>query len=199
LEERATEQDAWVLLESLTKDERTQLISFAKGRLAHFGIPTIRDEDLYQQSVCAVLRGIQGSKERKSGRNPRPQDTASKEAFIQYLRGVINSIAEGWARIEYRNPHCSLDVVQAVIAAPKDVEADFREMKAMIFSRMRTAAHARLIPTIDAWEQAPDGRIPCVTSRKHVFAVRKLSQKIARDLGYAPPTRHNTPSQTVAA
>ena len=99
---------------------------------------------------------------------------------------MINSIVEGWARTHHRNGHCSLDVIQDIVAAPEAAQVEYQDLIVQLFTRLRQRAPARLLPTIDAWEQSPDGRIPCVTTRKHVCAVRRLAQQIVIDLGLAP-------------
>ena len=161
------------------------MTSFAQRRLVHFGLPSNRDEDLYQQALYVVLKGIAG----QGGRNPGPEDLQTKDTFRNYIRGVINSIVEGWARTHYRNGHCSLDVIQDIVAAPEAAQIEYQELLAQIFARLRQRAPARLLPTIEAWEQSPDGRIPCVTSRKHVCAVRRLARQIAHELGVVPETQ----------
>lgn len=193
LEQRSPNGECWEFLNSITNEERSQLIYFAQRRLSHFALRIDRDEELYQQALCSIVQGIhrqESDDSTQEGRKPRPVDVQSRPNFLNYVRGAINSIAEGWARPNQRNGyramHYPLDVVQEFIAAPKDTSVDFRELSTELFSALRKQAPAKLLPTIDAWEKAPDGRIPRVTNRKHVFAVRKLSQKIARELGYAP-------------
>lgn len=155
---------------------------FAERRLAHFGLPTHQGEDVVQQALYAILKAQQGD----GGRNPNPEDLESQAAFVNYLRGVVNSIAEGWARPLFRNPHLSLDAVQEVVADPQVSQVEFRDLMVQMFVRMRERAPARLFPTIDAWEKSPDGRIPCVTCRKHVSAVREIARDILTKLGYMP-------------
>ena len=160
------------------------MIHFAQRRLAHFGLSNDLDNDandLFQQAIYAVLKGLDG----KEGRKPNPQDVENEVSFQNYLRGVINSIAEGWARTyhrEHKNEHCSLDLIQESIADVPDGHIEYQDLKIQLFSRLRRQVPARLLSTVDAWEKAPDGRIPCVVSRKHVGAVRRIAQQIARDL-----------------
>ena len=170
-------------LNALTADERNHLVFFAQQRLAFFGLPTDLSDDLYQQSTVGVISGT---------RHPRAQDLASQDAFLNYMRGVINSVAEGWSRKEcsvtkeYRSNHCSLDVIQDMVAKPEADPQGFKDLRETLFRRLRAEAPARLLPTIDAWEQCPDDRIPCITNRKHVYLVRQLAQKIARELEFTP-------------
>ena len=124
-----------------------------------------------------------------AGRKPNPGDLLSKDTFLNYVRGVINSIVEGWwrtSKTQHRKKHFSLDLIQDYLAAPKDSQVEFADLVAELFTRLRQLAPARLLPTIDAWEKAPDGKVPCVTSRKHAAAVKRLAQQIARDLGVTP-------------
>ena len=196
--ETSTPRDVLSRLESVTPKERLNLVYFAQSRLAHYGLPKDDSEDLYHQALASVMRGVNGhllTKEpmehsrASKGRTPKPQDLASTEQFLNYLRGAINSIAEGWARTKFHKPDiCSLNDMQESITTAEHNQTEFHDLRDTLFRRMRKVAHARLHPTIDAWEQAPDGRIPCVTSRKHVFAVRQLSQKIALELGLTPST-----------
>jgi hypothetical protein len=195
LEQRSPNGECWELLNSITNEERAQLIHFSQCRIAHFGLTKIQAEELYQQALCSIIQGIhreEDDKSKRKGRKPRPIDVQSRANFLNYVRGAINSIAEGWARLRKTGHHCSLnhcslDVIQDVVSAPADTSVEFRELKSSLFSALRKRAPSRLLPTIEAWEQLPDGCIPCVTGRKHVIAVRKLAQKIARQLGYAPP------------
>jgi hypothetical protein len=166
------------------------LTHFALRRLAHFGLDLQRYEDLFQTALCAVLRGIDG--EAGEGRTPNQRDLESANTFKNYIRGVINSIAEGWARTHHTQrqwDHCSLELVQETLAAPQESQIEFRDIKRELFTRLRQRASTRLLPTIDAWEESPDGRIPCVTSRKHVCAVKRLAQHIARELDFTPANR----------
>ena len=142
--------------------------------MAHFGLNFEDALDLYQQAVYAILHG----------RNPNSADLADRDAFLNYIRGAINSVVEGWARTFRREgkKNCSLDLIPELVA-PVDTNVEFSDLKEQLFARLRRRAPARLLPTIDAWEKAPDGRIPCVTSRKHVFAVRQMAQRIAVELG----------------
>jgi len=180
---------ALACLNALTADERNQLVFFAQRRLAFFGLPTELSEDLYQQSTIGVIGGT---------RHPREQDLASQEAFLNYMRGIINSVAEGWSRREcsvtkeYRSNHCSLDVIQDMVAKPDADPQGFKDLRETLFRRLREEAPARLLPTIDAWEQCPDDRIPCVTGRKHVYLVRQLAQKIARKLEFTPESHSSS-------
>ncbi len=98
----------------------------------------------------------------QEGRNPGPEDLQTKDTFRNYIRSVINSIVEGWARTHHRNGHCSLDVIQDIVAAPEAAQIEYQELLAQLFVRLRQRAPARLLPTIEAWEQSPDGRIAMI-------------------------------------
>lgn len=162
------------------------MIHFAERRLAHFGLDTQNGSDLFQQSIYAILQGITGS----GGRNPNTADLANRAAFQNYLRGVINSIAEGWARTFRREGKntCSFDLITDGFADSANTRenVEFTDLKTQLFTRLRERAPARLLPTIDAWEKMPDGRIPRVTSRKHVCSVRQLAKQIVIELGFGP-------------
>ena len=165
-------------------DDQAHLNHFAQHRLAHFGISHDLEtdaHDLIQQSLCAIVRGING----KAGRIPNEKDVATRAAFQNYLRDVINSTAEGWARTyhrEHRSAQLSLDLIQEWLADNRDSQIEYRDIKTLFFARLRRRVTARLLPTVDAWEKAPDGRIPCLISRKHVSAVRKSARQIAKEL-----------------
>jgi hypothetical protein len=120
--------------------------------LVHFGLPSNRDEDLYQQALYVVLKGIAG----QGGRNPGQEDVETKDAFRNYIRGVINSIAEGWARTHHRNGHSSLDLIQDIVAATESAQVEYQDLIVQLFTRLRQRAPARLLPTIDVWERSPD-------------------------------------------
>ena len=180
---------------AITPEERAQLTQFARHRLAHFGMNLGEADDLYQHSISAVLTG--GAKKR--GRKPNSADLANRAAFQNYLRGVINSVVEGWARRHHRvtkrtHPLHPLESVLPTSPATW-TQIEFTDMQAQLFGRLRKLAPARLLPTIDAWQKAPDERIPCITSRKHVCSVRQLAQQIAPALGLErPSTRRAFPA-----
>ena len=95
-----------------------------------------RDEDLYQQALYVVLKGIAG----QGGRNPGHEDVKTKDTFRNYIRGVINSIAEGWARTHHRNGHCSLDLIQDIVAAKEAAQVEYQDLIAQLFTRLRQRA-----------------------------------------------------------
>ena len=175
-----------ILITELTNSAEAQmdLILFSRRRLAHYGMSNdLENEanDLLQQAICVVLKGIDG----KDGRKPSDEDVESKEAFQNYMRGVINSIVEGWARTyhrERRYSHQSMDAIQEFFADVKHNQIEYQDLKEQLFTRLRRQIPGRLLQTVEAWERAPDGNIPCVVSRKHVCAVRKMAQQIAREL-----------------
>lgn len=176
--------------------ERAQLIQFARRRLDHFGMNAGEADDLYQQAICAVLNG--GAKKR--GRKPNAADLATRGAFQNYLRGVINSVAEGWARKHHRVTKRTypLHPMESVLPSSPGTWAriEFTDLQAQLFGRLRQLAPARLLPTIEAWQRAPDERIPCVTGRKHVCSVRRLAQQIAPKLGLERrPARRPLPAR----
>jgi hypothetical protein len=154
--------------------------------MAKFGLDFQIADDLFNQAMCTVLRGMEDG---DAGRKPNPEDLLSKDTFLNYLRGVINSVVEGWWRADrtrHRKDHCSLDLIQDYLAAPRDTQVEFADLNTQLFTQLRQRAHARLLPTINEWEQAPDGKIPCVTSRKHTAAVKLLARQIAVGLGFTP-------------
>jgi len=159
--------------------------------LAHFGLNVEDADDLFQQAVYAILHGTKGNGE--GGRTPRPLDLQNEVVFSNYLRGVISSIAEGWARTYRRETRVtySLEILQEILADPTNTRniVEYEDLKRRLFEVMRELAgdQSKLLPTINAWEKDPHGRIPCVTSRKHVLAVRRLAQEAAQPLGLAPP------------
>ena len=169
----------------LTAAEQAYLTHFAKRRLAHFGLDFQLADDLYHQVIYAVLRGV----EDETGRKPNPQNLRSKKKFIEYLKGVVNSIVEGWwrtSRTQHKRDHCSFQLVEEFLVVPQKAPIEFQDLQSQLFTRLRQQAHARLLPTINAWEQAPDGLVPCVTSRKHTAAVKVLARQIAQELGFTP-------------
>jgi hypothetical protein len=176
------------LLQSITTKELAKLTRFAERRLTHFGANIEDANDLFQQAIYAILHGING----RGGRIPRPTDLANRDAFQNYLRGAISSIAEGWSRIHHRvaKRTSSLTTLEPVLfgSANTGDNVEFADLIAQLFSQLRKRAQPHLLPTIDAWEKAPDGCIPCVTSHKHVYCVRRLAQQIAvrLELGTSP-------------
>jgi DNA-directed RNA polymerase specialized sigma24 family protein len=160
------------LLQALSQEDQARLTHFAAKRLCHFGVRTHDAEDLFQQAMYAILSG---------GRQPAPRDLATQEAFKNYIRGVINSVSEGWSRAQHRTHHCSLDLIGDTLESPTENHG-LKDIKIQIFARMRQLAPERLSPTIDAWEQSPDGRVPVITSRKHSAAVNALARQAAKEI-----------------
>lgn len=56
----------------------------------------------------------------------------------------------------------SLDVIQDIVAEPEAVQIEYQELLAQLFARLRQRAPACLLPSIEAWEQLPDGRIAMI-------------------------------------
>ncbi|MGA2659369.1 MAG: hypothetical protein ABSH34_17835 [Verrucomicrobiota bacterium] len=181
------------LIQSLTDEERARLTRFAERRLGHFGLRDREPKELFHQAICSVLRGLSGD----GGRRPNPRDMAGRDSGLNYLRGAINSVAEGWACTFYSEDenNCSLDALPEFLPAAADTlkSVEYADFVAELFKRLRQRAPARLLPTIDAWEKPPDGRIPIVTSRKHTAAVRRLARQIAIELGISPPKTKKPP------
>lgn len=175
------------LLNSITSKERTDLIRFAYYRLKHFSMPVDWDQDLYQEATAAVVRGLEGIE--GEGRKPNAWALKDKENFNKYLKGAIRSIAEGWARTwrkTHQKQHDSADLMYEVLMSPHRGQVEYLDLVSKLFNRLHQIAPARLLPTIVAWEQALDGNIPTVTSRKHTAAVKQLAQKILVEMGIVP-------------
>lgn len=174
------------LLESITPEERTDLAKYADYRLGRYGMHSYGALDLMQDAFCAIVRGLEFDDE---GRKANAWAVENRDHFIKFVKGVIRSIAEAkfrnWKTTHQRDHH-SADLMYEIIAGRHNGQVEYLELTRKLFKLLYERAPARLHATIMAWEKALDGKIPNITGRKHMYAVKALAQKILAELGAVP-------------
>jgi len=181
------------LLASITSEERTKLVEFANYRLKYYGMREHRDEELYQDAVCAIIRGWDGVD--GVGRKANDWCLQDKAHFLKFVQGAIRSIANGWYknwRSTQQRHHVSADLLYEMLMGQHKGHVEYLDLTRELFKRLYQQAPSRLWPTITAWKNSLDlTKIPCTTSRKHRDAVKKLAQKILAEMAI---TRSGTKS-----
>ena len=176
-------------LSELEQTDIANLTQFAEYRLANAGLPPSAGEDVTQCALLAMLRGLESD---QGGRLPRLENTQTKEAFLNWLRGAICSIIEAMGRKkQFRNPHAAWDDNVGTgnsdhrMPSPSE-QAEVHDLAIQLFDRLRERTPKRLHPTIAAWEHVFDqsDRIPDVKGRrKYVHQIRYLARDIVSELG----------------
>jgi len=112
----------------------------------------------------------------------------NKPAFLNYLRGVISSVAYGIIRKSgFRAEHKPWDDDRPGTAAPgnsPEQNAELNEFRYQFFQRLRKRAPERLLSTIDAWESVftETDRIPAPSRREYVAEVRNLAKEVISEI-----------------
>lgn len=82
-------------LNSLTPAQHAELVRFAelrlkrvRDRLPDNALADLSGEDLVQDALVAAPHGMTSA---KTGRHPKPHNLASTDAWLHWLRSVINS------------------------------------------------------------------------------------------------------------
>jgi hypothetical protein len=182
----------WRCLDHLTRLDLAALRIFAEHRLARVGLDPNLGADIVQDALCAVLRGLNSA---KVGRHPRPSDLEDKAAFVNYLRGVINSLVAVERRKDvHKFNHCQLDgqeprlsddgryprkEIEGPVCVENDV--DWRDLQNVFFSELRKRACPRLEAIISDWETVWrwSNRIPVPIPKRRL---RKDIRLLARDV-----------------
>src|SRR5581483_10888186 len=77
-----------VRLNELSPQDINGLTQFAERSLMLKGFDPGVGEDVTQRALMSVVMGLETG---RSGRIPRPSDLKTKEAFVNYLRGIVSS------------------------------------------------------------------------------------------------------------
>jgi DNA-directed RNA polymerase specialized sigma24 family protein len=176
------------LLHQLQQSDVTQLRLYATWRLRRASLEAITGEDIVQDALSAVLRGLESL---ESGRHPSEDDLATQATFCNYLRGAINSIVEAKSR-HFRRPTCIIsleDVVNATIEIPihssPAEEIQIKNLREELFRRLERKAPKQLRSTLSAWakQSAWADKIPLGTGcRRHRAELRRLAAQIMSEL-----------------
>lgn len=174
------------LLAELTLEDIHNLRCFAESRLLHLGLSAGLAEDVVGKALAAVVSGAETG---RGGRKPRPEDVANKAAFLNYLRGVISSVAEAGTRRQ-RYTTVPLDTPgkekPALAGRPApETDVEVRDYAFELFSRLRTRAPSHLQPTLAEWEATFvwADRVPTIRSRRHAYELRKLAREVVAEIG----------------
>ncbi len=176
-----------VRLSELTHRDITNLTEFAEHRLAANGLTPLAAEDVTQQGLAAILRGLESD---QGGRVPRLVDLQDKNTFLNYVRGAISSVSEAMGRKhklrnEYRPWRDNLAAEPDASMRTPAENAELSDLQDQLFPRLRAQAPKRLTRTINAWEPVfkESDRIPARGHRKYVREVKDLAQQIVTELG----------------
>lgn len=172
-------------LNEIEEADRANLQEYAECRLVVLGASPRYGEDVTQRAFQLVLQGLEMGQD---GRKPRMTDVVNKPAFLNYLRGVISSVAYGIIRKSgFRAEHKPWDDDRPGTAAPgnsPEQNAELNEFRYQFFQRLRKRAPERLLSTIDAWESVftETDRIPAPSRREYVAEVRNLAKEVISEI-----------------
>jgi hypothetical protein len=172
-------------LAEITADDRAALLQFAECLLVERGISTSYGDDITQRAFEAVLVGLQNL---EGGRKPRLVNVASKQAFLNYMRGIVASLVYALTqKKEIRRWHQpwsdNMAPTRSEQLTPAN-QAELQDLREQLFPRMRARAPRRLLRTIDAWEAVflQSESIPARGHRRYVREVRALAQEVLAEL-----------------
>lgn len=180
----------------LTGADLKSFEEFADRRMDWLPRARVSAEDIVQKALLSIIRGATpGAK----GRLPQRVSVITKQAFMHYVRSVINSVIDATKRkrellfihetINWDKDSESQEPVIILRALTNpDGDPSLVDLKIELFARLRDNAPAQLEPTIAEWEKTFfwATHVPVPQKRQHQDEVRRLAmrilQKIARDL-----------------
>jgi hypothetical protein len=183
------------LLHSLGNDGNyDRLLAYSASRLARIGLHSDLAADLVHDAVQGVLLGLEG----QDGRHPRGEDLQDMRSFLAYLQQVIQSLATNIGRHQRCLRFTSLAALGDAawsLEKPLEVElmgpahpehnAEFRDLRRELFSRLRQRAPARLRRMINAWHKDffwEDTIQLRGAHRQHRAELRALARQILREI-----------------
>ena len=185
-------------LEQLTRSDRASLVAYAQRRLSRVGLDPDLAEDMTQDAFQAILLGLETQ---VSGRHPRTMDVESRESFIDYLGGVVNSlVAYERGKRRYRFEHEPIGLpkpdedddaqlrFEIQSADQVEREAGWNDLQAAFFARLKPRAFQQLQPILADWETEWRGasKIPVpIPQRRFRRTVRRLAKEVLEELGEA--------------
>jgi DNA-directed RNA polymerase specialized sigma24 family protein len=184
-------------LNDLTQRGMDRLYAFAEARLLKLGVTCADGQDLAQNALRAVLRGIDSQGDH--GRRPLAVDVASNEAFEAYLKSIIVSMSD-FRLAEFRRQRQQEQLEQVGVMEDEgeltipdksigaDEEAGWNNYKQEYFSRLRRRVPENLQATIDRWEPVflQSDRIEA-KYRKYAIRLRPHAAAVADELGGLRP------------
>lgn len=180
-------------LNQITVEDLRQLAEFANRRFGSFPQCQFSAEDAVQKALFSILVG---TRKPGSGRRPNPEHVQTKNAFLHYVRSVINSVIEAFGRHRellylHESIHEAEDSEErhaaiVLTSAPQpDADAGMLDLKKELFRRLRGTAPRELLPVISEWERTFfwASHVPCRRKREYVRQVRMLATLILKQLG----------------
>lgn len=173
-------------LRLLSKADLSVLSNFASFRLSRIGLPAADGQDLVQDALLAVLKGVLN---RSEGRHPRPVDLAGMPAFIHYLKGVIISLVDAQRR--HRRTSCVSDSFEeqpakrARLAGAHTQQVELVDFTNELFSRMLDRAPGHLRDLVRAWKDDWEhaDTIPILgRHRRRRREVRLLARQVLKEI-----------------
>ena len=189
------------LLEAITPKQEQQLTNFARRRLSRINggerlrqfFCSLSPEDLVQDAKYKVLLGeeVPGA-----GRRLKARNRVSVEAFINCLRGIIESDLSSLLKAANRRSQEHLPVgdteSEPGMVDPRDPldqadEIARRDLRRVVFARLREnlAAEPGLLPRMLQWEEGflEDDRVAAdALDRKPAQRLRELVRPICKEL-----------------
>ena len=171
-------------LNEITPTDTADLAEFAECRLVALGVPPSWGQDVTQKAFQLVLQGLETE---QIGRRPCLEDLKDRLSFLNFLRGIISSLAHAMTVKSWFKAEQMLDdgapIPDEAGRSPAQ-RAEFSDLRDQLFIRLRKRAQPCLRSTIDAWESVFDesDRIPTPVSRKNGHEVRSLAKKILTEL-----------------
>jgi len=141
-------------LNRLTPAQHAELVRFAelrlkrvRDRLPDNALADLSGEDLVQDALVAALHGMTSA---KAGRHPKPHNLASTDAWLHWLRSVINSLLEN-ARVSAAAGMHRVDasVTRELVAQPPPMD----EPAMLDGLREEFAQHPEVLELLDHWER----------------------------------------------
>jgi DNA-directed RNA polymerase specialized sigma24 family protein len=175
-------------LDEIAATDIATLTQFAECRLMALGCSPSSGEDLAQRAFLAVIQGLETD---RGGRRPRLVDVESKDAFTNYLRGVVASMVEAMTRKqEFRSEHVPLDDELLESAVPDGgrspaEQAELSDLAEQLFPRLLARAPHRLVGSIQEWESifSESDRIPAHGHPRNPGEVKELARQVVTELG----------------
>lgn len=184
-------------MEELTRPDLEGLVGYAHRRLLRVGLDPNLAEDITQDAFQAILLGLETG---TAGRHPRRMDVESKQSFIDYIGGAINSlIAYERGKWRYRFHHQPIGLpkpdeddaeLSFEITSTDRVEheAGWNDLQAAFFARLKPRAFQQLRPILADWEMEWRwaSKIPVpIPQRRFRGTVRRLAKDVLQELGEA--------------
>jgi hypothetical protein len=174
----------------LTRTDVAGLASFASFRLTRVRLDPSAGEDLAQDALLAVLRGLESL---SAGRHPRPIDLEDDSKFLDYLKGVIGSLVEAerrrWAHPFDHEPFDEHshgdDPFPGRLGEGPQSELEFQDLRHAFFERLAQRTPDRLREMVLAWEKQGEDSDTIPLLGRHRRArkeLRKLAVLVLKEL-----------------